>query len=127
MKFNVEHNVTEWNTKIITSSIEPIDKYFWCSRSVYAVEFTENKRRGRSGIQLHEVKLIKVDFEDNIIQCKRILFSEELPHTFYDKSHNWHEELLQAYIDDSFDSRTKEQFYNDFDNAIAYLTDIKSK
>jgi hypothetical protein len=107
--------------------VEMINKYFWCSRAVYAVEFRENIYSSKTSEQWNEVTLIKIEFEKNIILSKRIQFSDKHPICLSPGlDPEWVEELFTAYLKEGyFDSRTKESFDNDFNNVIASLRSIR--
>jgi hypothetical protein len=112
----------------IITELPMINKYFWESRSVYAVEFKENKFTTEEGNVYHEIILTRVEFERNIISCVRSQFCKKYPlsNTFGSDT-TWGANLMEAYIKDNMDSRTKEQFEYDFNKVIENLQNLRSK
>lgn len=114
----------------ITLEFPLIDKYFWCSRSVYAVEFisdiycTEEDEEEEKEIW-YEMKLIEVQFENNIIHSFKTQWCKKHPFTVSRFRCNWERELFDAYINNRYDSRTKEQFEADFNRVIANLQELR--
>ena len=119
----------EVKTTEILSTSSMVNKYFWYSRSVYAVEFRENIYNDKEKEQWDEIILIKVEFEKNIILSKKIQFCEKHPICLsHGVEPDWVSELLHAYLEESsFDNRTKEQFDVDFNNVINNLTSLRKK
>ena len=109
------------------TDVEMVDRYFWSSRSVYAVEFRKNIY-GNSDQIWNEVSLTRVKFEKSIILNKKIIFNDKHPLAISKLSNyeDWQRELLHALVNDGyFDDRTKEQFDNDFNAAISHLQSIR--
>lgn len=105
------------------------DKYFWLSRAVYAVEFEFDvfDHITEKGVKFHEVKLMKVEFEENLIHVYRTSFMEKDGKCLDILSNgattpNWAIDLWEDYLVERRDRRTKEQFYSDYKSVIKNLS-----
>ena len=109
---------TEVIEKEIIKTLEVEDKYFWCSRSVYAVEFSpyEAKYLGENG---YKIEFLQVEFEDNHIHHHTLYTGSLRPlRSTHQTSKPWVNDLIYALTHEYYmDSRTKEQFYNDYNNV----------
>lgn len=123
----VKRTVTLENTVL---ELPMVNKYFWCSRSVYAVEFLSDIYSHQEDMEdrediWYEMKLIRVQFEDNIIKSCKVRWCKKHPFTLDNLRDDWAKELLEAYIDDSYDKRRKDQFENDFNKVIQNLQNLR--
>ena len=109
------------------------DKYYWSSRSVYAVKFKEDIYKGKDIDDKiwHEIEFIEVQFENNVIRHEKTTWCKE--HPLRDgiggiSRNQWVKDLFHAFTHDRyFDSRSKEQFETDFDGVISRLNSILHK
>lgn len=98
------------------------DGYYWCARSVYALEFKTHDGGEK------EVRLVRVQFEDNVITHFVKSYSDDEPLRFtghLSELESDMAELLErrgGYMD----SRTKERFYEDFDKVMTALKEIRN-
>jgi hypothetical protein len=111
----------------VTLEFPLIDKYFWCSRSVYAVEFFSDIYHAEGEDEpWYEMKLTEVKFEENIIRVCTAQWCHKYPFTLSHLSYNWERELFDAYVNSRYDSRTKGQFEADFNKVIENLQKLRS-
>jgi hypothetical protein len=123
-----EVEIEEIKTEVI-NTYEMVDRYYWSSRSVYAVEFEHNIFQHDPNNNWSRMKLIEVKFEDNIIKRKYFTFCDKhpiIPNKLYRKE--WYDELFYAYTqeDKYYDYRTKEQFNTDFNAVINNLQELRN-
>lgn len=124
-----EEIVTETSTEI-----EMVNRYYWSSRSVYAIEFKFDvyNSKGKEGKDIwNEMLFIEVEFENDIINSKKFSFCDKHPLT-ESKINNgcgtktWVKELYHALMNEHyFDRRTKEQFDTDYNNVITNLSKLR--
>lgn len=125
----IKHTKKKFIREDTITDLEPENKYFWCSRSVYAVEFFYNiYNSDEKEHQWNEMRVIEVKFEENIIKTRRYSFQEDRPINISNHDPDWTKEVITALTQDGyFDSRTKKQFWNDFDNVINNLSSLKNR
>lgn len=122
-----EIKITETREEVI-NQYEMINRYFWSSRSVYAVEFKRDVYpNAHNGEVWNEITLIEVQFENNIILSHKQTFCKSHPIIPKNMRESWAKDLIYAYSQDDsyYDYRTKEQFDKDFDLTINNLKSIR--
>jgi len=122
-----EVNIEEIKTEVI-NTYEMVDRYYWSSRSVYAVEFEHSIYEHDKENNWSRMKLIEVQFENNVIRRRDFSFCDArpiIPNRLYKKE--WYDELFYAYTqgDKYYDYRTKEQFETDFNTVIENLKNMR--
>lgn len=122
-----EIKITETREEVI-NQYEMVNKYFWSSRSVYAVEFKENVYpNAHNGEVWNEITLIEVQFEKDIILSHKQTFCKSHPIIPKNMKENWTRDLIYAYSqgESYYDKRTKEQFDKDFEQVIINLNKVR--
>lgn len=132
MKLNIIKTIIEEIRTEVVSEIEMKNRYYWNSRSVYAIEFRKNiYNKLLEEDMIHEITLIRVYFEEDIIRSVKAHFSKKFPlkHNFLNnmsQDNKWADELVYALLNEGyFDERTKEQFDKDFNNVIQNLQKLR--
>jgi len=122
-----EIEIEEIKTEVI-NTYEMVNRYYWSSRSVYAVEFEHGIYEHDKDNNWSRMKLIEVQFENNIIRRKDISFCDARPVIPSKHFKDWADELFYAYLqeDKFYDYRTKEQFDTDFNNVIENLKNMRN-
>lgn len=122
-----EIEVQKIETEVV-NTYEMVDRYYWSSRSVYAVEFDFNVYPHDDEKVWNRMRMIEVQFENNIIRNKDIVFCDKYPVTPNKHHRQWFDELFYAYLqeDKIYDYRTKEQFDTDFNNVINHLQSLRT-
>lgn len=122
-----EIKIEEIRNEVI-NQYEMVNRYYWSSRSVFAVEFKENIYPNSSNGEIwNSATLIEVKFEKNIILSYEMTFCKSHPITTANIRESWAKELVYAYTqeDEYYDYRTKEQFDLDFNTVINNLKSLR--
>lgn len=121
-----EIDIKEIRTEVL-NTYGMIDRYYWSSRSVYAVEFEHGIFKHDPENNWSRMKMIEVQFENNIIRRRDITFCDSRPIIPSKNMKEWYDELFYAYLQEDrfYDYRTKEQFDTDFNNVIQKLQSLR--